>query len=82
MTKYIPCFEKAYLGENVKKIVAQAVAISLGYFFFSWNPNKHSKSSLIGEKLPNLVTLLTNSQKVCPGQINLWNCIHNTSFSS
>jgi hypothetical protein len=35
MTKYIPCFEKAYLGENVKKIVAQAVAISLGYFFFS-----------------------------------------------
>ncbi len=34
-----PCFETAYFGENVKKLlkkaVAQMVAITMGYFIFS-----------------------------------------------
>jgi len=36
-----PCFETAYIGENVKNLlkqkVDQNVAISLGYFIFSKN---------------------------------------------
>jgi hypothetical protein len=30
-----------------------------GYFFFSKNPNELIKSSQIGEKSPNMVTLLS-----------------------
>jgi hypothetical protein len=40
---------------------AQNVAISLGYFIFSKNcnePPKVAKSSQIGEKSPNLITLM------------------------
>ncbi len=42
-----PCFETAYLCENVinllKQKVAQNVAISLGYFIFSKNHNEPTK---------------------------------------
>jgi hypothetical protein len=42
-------FEMAYLGENVRRVLP-----FWGYLF-----NELSKSSLIGEKLPNLVTLVS-----------------------
>jgi hypothetical protein len=45
-----PCFETAYLGENVihllQQKVAQNVAISLGYFIFSKNHNEHPIAQL------------------------------------
>ncbi len=51
-----PCFETAYLGENVINLlqqkVAQNIAISMSYFIFSKNHNE-SKSSPIGKKSPN-----------------------------
>jgi hypothetical protein len=57
-----PCSKTAYLGGNVvnllKQKVSQNVTISLGYFIFSKN-QMSPKSSPIGEKLPNLVTLQT-----------------------
>jgi hypothetical protein len=62
--KYIetPCFETAYLGENVKHLlrqkVLQNVTISLGYFMFSKNYFQLPKVT-ISKKLPNLVTLVT-----------------------
>jgi hypothetical protein len=59
MPKYKPCFETINLGENANKIEAQGVNLSLGYFFFSKNHNETIKSSLIGAKSPNLVTLLS-----------------------
>jgi hypothetical protein len=49
MPKYKPFFETACLRENIIKICSPF----LGYFF-----NEPTKSSLIGEKLPNLVTLV------------------------
>ncbi len=53
-----PCFETAYLGENLlQHKVAQNIAISLGYFIFSKNDNEPPKVCPIGKKLPNLVTL-------------------------
>jgi hypothetical protein len=45
-----PCFEAAYLGENVinlhKQKVAQNIAISLGYFIFSKN---HKKPPIVSQ---------------------------------
>jgi hypothetical protein len=42
-----PCFEAAYLGENVINMlhqkVAQNITISLGYFIFSKNHNESPK---------------------------------------
>jgi len=42
-----PCFETAYLGENVTNLlqqkVAQNVTISWGYFIFSSNDNEPPK---------------------------------------
>jgi hypothetical protein len=49
---YKPCFETAYLGENVINLLQQKVAQNFGYFTF-----KKIKSSPIGEKLFNMVTL-------------------------
>jgi hypothetical protein len=47
----------AYLGENLINLFKQKVAIILGYFILSKNNNKPPKSSPIGKKSPNLVTL-------------------------
>ncbi len=52
LPKYKARFWTAYVGENVKKCVAQGTAI-FGYFI-----SEPTKSSLIGETSPNLVTLV------------------------
>ncbi len=71
-------FWHAYLGENVidllKPKITQNVAITLGYFIFSKNYNEEwtSKSSPIGEKSPNLVTLLNGSFPTIPGWPEFW----------
>ncbi len=57
-----PCFETAYLGENVINLLhqklAQNIAISFGLIHLFKKSQWASKSSPIGKKLPNLVTLL------------------------
>jgi hypothetical protein len=51
-----PCFETAYLGENVidllKQKVTQNVAISLGYFIFSKNHNEPPKVAQLSKIHP------------------------------
>ncbi len=51
-----PCFELAYLGENVidllKQEIAQNVAITLGYLIFSKNHIYPSKAAQLAKNCP------------------------------
>jgi hypothetical protein len=56
------CFETAYLGENIKKLlnqkVAQNITISLGFFTYMKNCIVPPKVASVAKKLSNLVTLV------------------------
>ncbi len=63
-----PCFETAYLDENVinlvKPKVAQNVIISLGYFIFSKNHNEPPK-------VAHLAKIAQSGYPVCNKKLNL-----------
>jgi len=52
-----PCFETAYLGENLINLLKQKAVNILGYFILSKNHNEPPKVALLAKNCPIWSTL-------------------------